>query len=158
MELRRKRSWLIVVGALLFGACGGGSDGADPATAFAGTWVFQDGSVIPSCSGVTFGDIALSGDTAALTRIDAHHIALALSNSELTCRINFAVSESTAIADPAQACTISAMGTTVPVSISSWTLALSESSISMSMSGKVNVVVISCTPSGAGTLVRTSGL
>jgi hypothetical protein len=155
VQLPRNRSWFIL-GALLFGACGGGgSDSGDPASAFAGTWVFKDGAVTPSCSGVTVaGQIDLTGNTAAVTRTDAHHIALAFSNAELTCGINFTVSGSTATADASQACTISVMGATVPVAIKSWTMALSGSSISMSMSGTASVFIVSCTPSGTGTLVQ----
>jgi hypothetical protein len=163
VQMRWNRSFLVfcsllgsLVGALLFGACGGGtgSGGADPAAAFAGNWTFQDGSVTPACSGIVFGDIALSGDTASVTRIDAGHVALAFSNAQLTCHINFTVSESTATAEAGQTCSISVMGTTIPVAITSWTMTLSGTSISMSMSGKANALIVSCMPSGTGTLVQ----
>jgi hypothetical protein len=159
VQRRWNRGWLVLaslVGVLVLGACGGGTrgGGADPAAAFAGNWTFQDGSVMPACSGVILGDIALSGDTASVTRIDGGHVAIAISDAQLTCHINFTVSESTATADAGQTCAINVMGTMVPVAITAWTMTLSGSSISMSMSGTANAFIVSCTPSGTGTLVQ----
>jgi hypothetical protein len=104
---------------------------------------------------VNIAAIPLTGDTATIRQIDATHIALALSNVQLTCNLNFAVSGSTATAAAGQTCSITEMGTSAPVNVSSWTLMLSGNTLSMSMAGTAQIAIISCTPSGTGTLARS---
>ena len=107
------------------------------------------------CGAVSVPAITLTGNTATITRVDASHITLAFSNTQLMCNLNFAVSGSTATAASGQTCTINVMGTTAPVDITSWTLTASGGMLSMSMAGTARVAIVSCTPTGTGTLVRS---
>ena len=153
-----KRAWILILGFVL--GCGSSpiGGGADPAAAFAGTWTFSSGSIVPMCTGVTIGNIDLTGATAVLTHVDATHISL-VSTTGITCDVRFNVTGTTATAAAGQSCTIDAGGTigNVTVNIGTWTLALSGNSIASNMTGTASVVIVSCTPSSTGTLTRTGG-
>jgi hypothetical protein len=139
------------------GRAGGGNGGgaaSDPATAFVGGWTFESGSVTPMCTGASVPAIALTGNAVSITKIDAGHINLSFSNSELTCNIDFVVSGATATAEAAQSCTIKVSGTSATFNVTTWTLTQSGNTISMSISGTAKVAIVSCTPSGTATLGR----
>jgi hypothetical protein len=147
-------------GAAGHGGGGGGNAGAggsaatDATSMFVGSWIFDSGQVTPMCKGVTVGAIALTGNKVSITKIDAGHVNLSFSNSELDCSVAFAVSGTTATAESGQICSITVMGTSTTFDVGAWTLTEAGTGISMSISGTASVSVVSCTPAGTAVLGR----
>jgi hypothetical protein len=127
---------------------GGGSGASDPTAAFVGGWKFDSGTVTPACTGASVPAITLTGNAVSITKIDAGHINLSFSNSELACNVDFAVSGVTATAESAQTCTITVMGVSATFDVTTWTLTESGSTITMAVSGTAKVATVSCKPAG----------
>ncbi len=157
-----KPLWILAVAFILGCGSSGGGAGGDPAAAFAGTWTFNSGSIMPACTGATIAPVDLTGLSTVLTRKDGTHVGL-VSTSGIVCNVTFNVSGSTATAASGQTCTLDVGNVgglnvgTVTVSISSWTLSLSGDTLTSTMNGTASVVIVSCTPTSSGTLSRSGG-
>lgn len=141
--------------ALTTAACSSSGSSTNP-DSFVGTWSFQWGSIMPMCSGVTLGDIDLTGDTVSITKIDTTHVAMMISGGGVMCDVRFTVDGSKATADSGQTCAISSSGYNAVLDVKSWTMTLAGSTIDMSMSGTASVLIVSCTPTSTGTMVRST--
>jgi hypothetical protein len=138
------------------GAGGRGGTSAGDATApFTGTWTFSAGTVTPMCGAINVPPISLAGSTATITRVDATHVTMSFATTQLTCNLNLTVSGSTATAASGQTCMITVMGVAATVTVTSWTLMASGSTLAMSMRGTARAGAVTCMPSGSGTLMRT---
>ena len=150
----------IAVALLAFSACGGNNSlgsGGTPADAFVGDWSFMSGSIMPGCpASLGVGDISLQGNTATITKVDASHIQLLVATADVMCNVAFSVSGSTATIEAAQSCMINADNQSATVAITTWTLMSSSGDLNMSMSGTATVLIVSCTPTATGTLVKAT--
>jgi hypothetical protein len=146
---------LAVALALALVGCGGGSSSSsDPADAFAGTWIFDSGSIDGTCAGTALAPIDLTGDPLTITKVDATHVAVMLSGNGLMCDVTFQVSGTTGTATGNPTCVfpVNIGGTTMNVTanITSWTLDISSGTLSMSMAGTASI----CSATGSGTATK----
>ncbi len=142
----------VLVLALAVASCGSSSS-SNP-DAFVGNWTFQSGSIVPNCTGIMLGDINLTGDAVPITKVDATHIAMMVSATGAMCNVRFTVNGNTATADSGQTCAMMDGVYAATMSVTSWTLSLSNDTITMSMSGTAAVAIVTCAPTSTGTLVR----
>lgn len=151
---------LIAVFTVGLAMTGCSSSGSGPnADAYVGSWTFQSGTIVPMCSTIMLGNIDLTGDAVAITKIDGSHVAMVINGGGVMCDVRFTVDGNSAKADSGQTCAISDSGVNAVVNVSSWTLSLSGSQIDMSMSGSTSVtelgITITCAPTSTGTMVRS---
>jgi hypothetical protein len=141
--------------ALAGAACSSSSGGGSP-DAYVGTWTFASGSIVPNCTGITLGNVDLTGDTVAISKVDATHVAMMVSGGGVTCNVTFVVNGSTATAESGQTCSLTESGYSAVLSVSSWVLTPSAGKIDMTMSGTASVSIVSCAPTSTGTMVPAS--
>jgi hypothetical protein len=141
--------------ALAGAGCGssGTSSNPDP---FVGTWTYQSGSIVPNCSGITLGDIDLTGDAVTITKADATHIVMVVAATGAMCNVRFTVKGTTATVDTGQTCAINDSGYSATLNVSTWTLSMANDTITTAMSGTATVAIITCAPTSTGTMVRSS--
>lgn len=166
----RSVSRVILVGIwyLLIGCDHTGTNSAESTDAFVGNWTFDSGSFSPMCSGLGLEVMDLATNGLTIAAVDSAHIAVMITTPGLACNVTFGVmgetvavggSTSTATAAADQTCTMTAQNVTSTISVTSWTLTLSSSkidSLSMSMSGMVDVRSSECAPTVTGTLSRVA--
>jgi hypothetical protein len=155
-----------VVALALAGGCSSSPDGGGSgitADNYVGTWSFQSGSsIVPNCTGIAINTVDLTGDMVTITKVDSTHIALMIGGAAsgggavpVMCDVTFTVNGSTAKANGGSSCAINDNGTAVTVNITDWTLTLSGNQLATMMSGTASVLIVSCTPTSSGTLVRS---
>ena len=144
----------LLAAGLIAAGCGSSSSSAN-AESYVGTWTFQSGTIVPNCSGITLGNVDLTGDAVTITKIDTSHIQMMVSGGGVMCDVHFTVDGSSAKADAGQTCALAESGYTATLQVSTWILALSGSEIQMSMSGTASVSIVSCAPTSTGTMVRS---
>jgi hypothetical protein len=136
--------------AVFTAGCGGGGGGAGT-DKFVGSWTFESGMLTPACQAIQVAPFALQGLSVSISKVDAGTISLEAGTAG--CTVQFSVSGDTASAKPGQMCTLNVAGLgPQSVGITSWTLALNGDRIDSTTSG----MVLICTASGSGVLVRTS--
>ncbi|MFL5308326.1 MAG: hypothetical protein ACJ8F1_24155 [Polyangia bacterium] len=144
----------VLVLGLATASCGSSSS-SNP-DSFVGQWTYQSGSIVPNCSGITVGDIDLTGDAVSITKVDSTHIAMVVAATGAMCNVRFAVDGNTATADTNQTCAISDGTYNATLHVTSWTLLMDSGTITMSMKGTAAVSIISCAPTSTGTMVRST--
>ena len=144
----------VLVLGLATASCGSSSS-SNP-DSFVGAWTFQSGSIVPHCNGIMLGDIDLTGDAVPITKVDATHIAMVVSATGAMCNVRFTVNGNMATADSGQTCALAASGYAATMNVTSWTLSLSNDTITMSMSGTAAVAIVTCAPTSTGTMVRST--
>jgi hypothetical protein len=155
---------ITAVALALAGGCSssGGGSGGVTADNYVGNWTFQSGSIVPNCSGgISVPTIDLTGDTVAITKVDATHVAAMIGGgggaaAPVMCNVTFTVDGSTAKANSGSTCAINDNGIAATVTVTSWTLTLSGNQIDMSMAGTASVSILTCAPTSTGTLTRSS--
>ncbi|HXJ22634.1 MAG TPA: hypothetical protein VMT03_20620 [Polyangia bacterium] len=152
---------LISLAFVLMAGCSssndGGGSGGVTADSYVGTWTFQSGSIDPGCpASLNIPAIDLTGEPVTIAKTDSTHISMMIAATDVMCDVVFTVSGSTATAASGQTCAIKASGITANVTVSTWTLMLSDSTINMSMTGTANAIV-TCDPTSTGTMVKSGG-
>ncbi len=152
----RATSLIAVLAAVLTLAGCSSSSSSINADAYVGTWTFQSGTIVPNCSGITLGNVDLTGDAVSISKVDTSHIQMMISGGGVMCDVHFTVDGGTAKADSGQTCALSESGYNAVLNVTTWTLSLSGTDIQMSMSGTASVSIVSCAPTSTGTMVRST--
>ena len=148
-------SLMALCGGLVLAGCSSSGGSSITADEYVGTWTFQSGTIVPNCSGITLGNVDLTGDAVTITKVDTTHIQMVVSGGGVMCDVHFTVNGATAKADSGQTCALSESGYNAVLNVTTWNLSLSGSDIQMSMSGTASVSIVSCAPTSTGTMVRS---
>src|SRR6187549_2437866 len=136
------RIHMAIVLAALIAGCGGGN-----ADAFVGEWTYS-GVITPNCFQIEVPPLDLTGSTVTITKTDDEHLQVAL---DASCVVSFTVDGDKASASPSSICMLEVptLGLS-SITITSWTLTLSNGMITSQFAGAVLV----CMPAGTGTLTK----
>jgi hypothetical protein len=144
--------------AIGLAVCVAGCGGGDDTPKFIGSWTYTSGSLAGSCLGMAIPPVSLVGQTVTIAKGTSSDLQVGTSS---TCSLQFSVDGNRATAKPNQMCTqdFGMMYGAQTVTVTSWNFDTSDgktmtTAFSGSLTASVMGLMIPCTATGTGTLVK----